>query len=353
MPNITDKVDSLHVIASKQFGGADQFFIRLVRALNQKNHKALAVTRPKTQISQALTLEEQCHVPMQNIWDLWSIWSLRKMAKRLQTPIVQSYMGRATRLTHVPKGAVHVARLGGFYKIKGYFRHAHAWVVPSKGLADYLVQEGLPARNIHLIGNFVDTPRLASCEETAALRQRLALPENAHIIFALGRHVPVKGFDLLLQAFAHLKVFDNLFLVLGGEGPETPKLIKLAKDLSLNGRVIFPGWITDIAPYYALANLFVLSSVREGLGCVLLEAMSYGVPIVATKTAGALELIEHEHNGLLVDRNPNDLADAVKTLVLTPTLAQTLTDHAKNSVAPFSEENIIQRYLELYRTLAS
>jgi glycosyltransferase involved in cell wall biosynthesis len=117
--------------------------------------------------------------------------------------------------------------------------------------------------------------------------------------------------------------------------------------------VIFPGWITDIAPYYALANLFVLSSVREGLGCVLLEAMNYGVPIVATKTAGALELIEHERNGLLVDRNPNDLADAVKTLVLTPTLAQTLTDHAKNSIVPFSEENIVQRYLELYRTLAS
>ena len=353
MSSITNPVDSLHVIASKQFGGADQFFIRLVRALNKNHHKALAITRHKTPIAQALSPDEQYHLPMRNTWDLWSAWSLRQLMKRLQVPIVQSYMGRATRLTRAPKGTIHIARLGGFYKIDGYFRHANAWVVPSTGLADYLLQEGLPARQIYLIGNFVDPPRIVSPEETLWIRQKLGLPKDARVILALGRHVPVKNFDLLLQAFARLNDMDRLFLVLGGEGPEKPKLQALAQDLHLKDRVIFPGWINDPAPYYAIADLFVLSSVREGLGCVLMEAMSYGVPVVATKTAGALELIEHEQTGFLVDHAPEDLTRSMRTILADPELARQQADRARDRIAPFSESSIVQRYLELYQTLVS
>jgi len=141
--------------------------------------------------------------------------------------------------------------------------------------------------------------------------------------------------------------------VLGGEGPETPKLQALAQDLHLKDRVIFPGWINDPAPYYAIADLFVLSSVREGLGCVLMEAMSYGVPVVATKTAGALELIEHEQTGFLVDHAPEDLARSIRTVLEDPKLARKQADRARDRIAPFSESSIVQRYLELYQTLVS
>ena len=83
-------------------------------------------------------------------------------------------MGRASRLTHLPPNgtAVHVARLGGYYKIDGYYRHAHAWIGNTQGICDYLIREGLPASRVFLIGNFVPAAISLSAGDRTALRQR-------------------------------------------------------------------------------------------------------------------------------------------------------------------------------------
>ena len=99
---------------------------------------------------------------------------------------------------------MHVARLGGFYKIDGYYRHAHAWVGNTRAITDYLVAQGLPADRVFHIGNFVPDPRRYSDAERSERRLGLRLPDEAWVLFALGRLIEKKGFQDLLAALARL-----------------------------------------------------------------------------------------------------------------------------------------------------
>jgi hypothetical protein len=141
-------VSSIHVLGSHELGGADWFFVRLVQALQRAGHPTLAVLRPDSPVRQVLSGEvEQRLLPLASKWDVLSRWRLTRLIAQRRPDVVQSYMGRATRLTRLPAGsrALHVARLGGYYRIDGYYRHAHAWVGNTRDICDYLVKQRLPA----------------------------------------------------------------------------------------------------------------------------------------------------------------------------------------------------------------
>lgn len=102
---------SLHIIGSRKGGGAERFFTRLVAGLNQRS-AASAVVQPGSEVAGWLnTSVEQFPLRMRNNWDLLARWQINTLIKRVQPDIVQTYMGRATGLTHVPKraGCVHIA----------------------------------------------------------------------------------------------------------------------------------------------------------------------------------------------------------------------------------------------------
>ena len=166
MTALSDHPASIHVLGGRQFGGADQFYVRLIRALRDAGQEVTAINRVGSPVAQALAHDgvAQVHFPFANGWDAWTAWRLRALIGAREPCVVQTYMGRATRLTRLPatSRAIHIARLGGYYKIDGYYRHAHAWIGNTKALCDYLVQSGLPAERVFLIGNFVPDPVGAS-----------------------------------------------------------------------------------------------------------------------------------------------------------------------------------------------
>jgi glycosyltransferase involved in cell wall biosynthesis len=352
---------SLHILGGRQFGGADQFYVRLVRALHEAGEKVTAVNRRNTPVARELAGDgiEQVHLPMANGWDLWSAWRIRKLVESREPCIVQTYMGRATRLTRLPKRApaVHIARLGGYYKIDGYYRHAHAWIGNTRGICDYLVREGLPADRVFHIGNFVPDAIGLSGEEKARLRQSHGIPDDARVLLALGRLIGKKGFDDLLHALARLPAEAGgrpWIALLLGDGPLAGELRKLASDLGLDGRVRWLGWQNPPDPFYALADAFVCPSREEPLGNVILEAWNYGLPVVSTMTTGALELIEEGVTGLLCPlAEPAALAERIGEVLnseegqrrsLGETGRQVLT-------ARFGRAAILKAYLELYGRL--
>ncbi len=218
-------VSTIHVLGSRELGGADRFFIRLVEALTSAGHPTLAVTRPGSPVARALAPSvEQVHLALGSKWDLLSRWRLTRLIAQRQPDVVQTYMGRATRLTRLPAGsrAALVARLGGYYKIPGYYEHAHAWVGNTRGICDYLKREGLPADHVFYIGNFVPSPRAVAPAELDALRATLALPPGARVLLALGRVIAKKGFADLLDALAQAPDAPGrppVVLVIAGDGP--------------------------------------------------------------------------------------------------------------------------------------
>ena len=353
-------VRSIHVLGSHELGGADRFYIRLIEALTQAGHPCLAVLRPHSPVVPLLPAHiEQVHLPLASKWDLYSRWRLTRLIAAREPDVVQTYMGRATRLTRLPKGsrALHVARLGAYYKIDGYYRHAHAWVGNTRDICDYMVRQGLPAERVFYIGNFVPPPRAVQPAELEALRLRLGLPADAQVVFALGRMVHKKGFDLLLEAFARLPAQLGgrpLKLVIAGDGPEHAALMQLGRGLGLDDRVLWAGWQNDTAPFYGLADVFVCPSRREPLGNVILEAWRHRLPVLSTRNEGASVLIEPGVNGLLAPLNDAaGLAEALSQLLALD--GEQRAQLAEAGLATLQRDHdeaaVLAAYLRLYATL--
>ncbi|WJW75269.1 glycosyltransferase [Thiohalobacter sp. IOR34] len=351
--------DSLHILGSRGGGGAENFFLRLVGALNEAGHRAAAVVPADSQVAARLPAGVPLYpVPMRSVWDLPSRWAIRRLVRRLRPAIVQTYMGRATRLTRLPAGGgtVHLARLGGYYDLKGY-RHAHAWIGNTRGIRDYLIAGGLPAERVFHIGNFIDPPRPVDADELAAWRARLGIPPQARLILGLGRLHPNKGFADLLDAFERLPAEIEgrpLHLLIAGDGPLAGELHAHAGRLGCGPRIHWAGWIDDPSPCFRLAELFVCPSRHEPLGNVILEAWAEGLPVLTTASQGARELVTPGENGLLAGIGDiPGLAAGMQRLLEDAPLAQRLAEAGLSEVRTrHSREAVVGAYLDLYRRLA-
>jgi teichuronic acid biosynthesis glycosyltransferase TuaC len=155
-------------------------------------------------------------------------------------------------------------------------------------------------------------------------------------ILSVGNLIPIKGHELLLRALAVvLPQHPQLSCDIIGDGPERPRLTRLTTELDLAGRVRFLGRQSrkQVAEAMRLSSLFVLPSRYEGLGCVYLEAMSAGKVAIACRGQGIDEIIQHKHNGWLLD--PDDLqglVHALSTLLQNLQLRRQIGEAARNTV---------------------
>ena len=355
-------LESYHVLGSRQFGGADQFYVRLIEALNAAGSTATAIDRVGSPVAEALAERglPQIHLPLANKWDVFTTWRLKRLVARNRPAIVQTYMGRATRLTRLPPDgpAVHVARLGGYYKIRGYYEHAHAWVGNTKGVCDYLIQEGMPPDRVFHIGNFVPEPEPIDEETLQALREQWHLESGDLLIFTLGRFIDIKGFDDLLQAFARLPAESGgrrLILAIAGDGPLREGLHALARDLGVEDRVRWLGWQNNPAAWFRLADLMVCPSRHETLGNVILEAWSHRLPVVTTDTPGAEELVTEGSDALVaLKNNPASLAERLSEAVTASAEQRQTLGAAGRTVLErtHTREAVVKAYLDMYWELS-
>lgn len=351
-------ITSAHVAAGQALGGAELFYVRLVNALQERQGSVLAITSPGGLISQRLRPDvAQLHVPMRGIADFPSRWRIGAIVRENRPDIVQTYMGRATRLTHLDpaRHSIHVARLGGYYDVKGY-RHAHAWVGNTRGICDHLIRSGLPAARIVHIGNFVDIPVADSSEEIADRRRKMDIPEEATVLLAVGRFHPVKGFADLLAAFSLLKETIHgrpLILVIVGDGPLKASLQSHASQLGLDHRIRWAGWQLDPHPYYELADLFICPSRHETLGNVILEAWAHCRPVLSTQTAGAMELAGDERQLWTVPtQDPHAMAEGIRRLLEDESLRAAVAASGRKKIDDhYSQPQIVNAYLDFYQRL--
>jgi len=173
-------------------------------------------------------------------------------------------------------------------------------------------------------------------------------------VLAIGRHVPQKGFDVLLRAMANAVAaadFDH-DLVLAGDGPEHERLRELAAQLGLGTRVTFTGRVDHAKAMrlFAGCSFFVLPSRREPFGIVNLEAMAAGKAVLAARVGGVPEIVSDGVNGVLV--RPDDaetLAAAIRRLASDEALRQRLGEAGRNRAAGFRWPAIAEQYIEVYR----
>ncbi|QIK38749.1 glycosyltransferase [Caldichromatium japonicum] len=351
---------NLQMVASKSLGGAERWFIRFSRALSELDAPAQLAIRKHSALSGMDLGGLVVHrLPYCTTWDPWSRQAVARLIDRVQPAIIQTYMGRATRLTRIVpgKGPVHLARLGGYYAL-GPYRHAHGWIGNTRMLCDWLVQQGLPANRVYHIYNFIDPPAPVAAERIAELREAQGLPDDAWLLICLGRFVPVKGHTHLLAALGLLPesiAGRPLRLLMLGDGPLAPRLKRQADQLGQSQRILWLGWQADPSPYLQMADLVVFPSLEEEtLGNVILESWAWGKPLLTASFRGARELARHSEDAWCVPcADARALAQGIKTLLADPPrMAQIAACGHKRALNEFSRPAIMARYQELYQQLA-
>lgn len=185
-----------------------------------------------------------------------------------------------------------------------------------------------------IIPNGIDARRIAEIVarvDRGAKRASLGIAADAVVIGNVARLADQKGQTYLMRAFTKiLEREPRAHLVLVGWGPEEDALRALAKELRIDHRVAFTGKRLDVGEILATFDVFAFSSVHEGQGIAILEAMAAGVPVVTTDVDGIPDMVKHEVSGLLVPaRDPEAIEAAVMRVLTDEALVKKITSGAK------------------------
>ena len=272
---------------------------------------------------------------------MWPLTFIAPVAARLSR-----FEGRVVVSEHAPQ-SISYAKHGGMHNalmsrsMKVAYRLVSARVAVSSGVAEDLARLASVQRakitvihNPAATGRFY-TPTSVTCPFPAGVRP---------VIMTVGTLKPVKRHDVLIRAFAKLEDPDARLCIVG-DGPERQRLESLTNELGLSGRVLMPGFQSDPGPWYAHADLFVLTSEYEGFGNVLVEALEQGTPVVSTDCPfGPREILENGRFGTLVPVGDVDaLAVAMKVALSSAHDRAALMRRA----ADFSLEKASTAYLDL------
>jgi glycosyltransferase involved in cell wall biosynthesis len=228
-----------------------------------------------------------------------------------------------------------------------------AVIVVSQAGREALLSRGFPADRVSVVPPGRDLDAFLRVADGAVPPATIpGVPPNARVVLTVGRLVPLKGLGDLIDAWklVTLKTSDA-YLVIAGNGELEADLRARAASLGLEQRVIFTGFRTDIPALLARAELFVLSSLWEGLPMAAVEAMAAGRPVVATATGGTAEVVEHGHTGLLVPpRHPHHLAEAIRHVLHDGSLACRLAAEGKQQVRErYTRTALIAATCHVYR----
>lgn len=226
-------------------------------------------------------------------------------------------------------------------------------VAVTRDLVEELREHGLDGIPVTVLPNGVNTGRFSpkSAEEKAALRRQLGWGDGFCLLY-VGRFSPEKQLDRFLEVFAQAlrEARAQASWALVGTGPQEERLKGIAQSPGLKETVRFYAPVTEVERFYAAADAFVLPSVSEGLSNALLEAMSSGLAVLASRVGGTREAVQDGVSGLLFD--PGDgaaMKAALLRLLSEPGLSQALGRRAREeALARFDLSSVAKRYLQLY-----
>lgn len=317
----------INLMLGKHRGGLEQAALDYAQALAQAGIPALSVIAPGAWVEAPMVAAGVAHESLRTHgrFDLFAAHRLRTLARRSAATAVICHGNRALSLAlraFSAAGAPKVIAVAHNYKTKR-FRKADACFAITEHLAQHLQMAG--AKNIHRMPNMVRiTP--------PTLRPAFRLTP---VVGSMGRFVTKKGFQHFIEALSLLRARGIAFTaLLGGDGEDAAHIDALIARYRLEGYVNRIGWVQNKAEFFESLDIFVLPSLHEPFGIVLIEAMNHGAPVISTDAEGPREIIHPGVDGLLVPKaNPEALADALAALLADPARAAALGEAGRRLVA--------------------
>ena len=219
-----------------------------------------------------------------------------------------------------------------------------------------LADAPIPASKTTVIYNGIDVGAFAPGLDRAA-RAELGVPDDAFLVGAVGNVRTAKAYEVLLRAIAQLAArAPHVHAAIVGdlEDAETARLLALRAELGLEHRVRFLGFRSDVPRLLRAFDAYALTSSSEGFSIALVQAMAAGRPVVATRSGGPVEILDHGRTGVLVGCNaPAEVAAALQGFIDAPEAAAALGQAARTAAAErFSVDATVRTYESLYESLA-
>lgn len=368
-------INVLQVIAPISFGGAENVLLSINRLMDKSRFSPifsvfLNPRRGENELHERLKALK-CDVsiiPMNRKNQINNIFALIKIIRKKNIHVVHTHSYRSDIIGLIASIIVKkpiVTTVHGWtsenrkvmvyeYLQKKIMRYFDIVIPVSQQINDVLIQERVKRSRLRKIGNIIDFQGLSVDNDLSDLKRQYNIHGKTPVIGVIGRLRREKGHIILLRAIALLKKdYPNIKVLVIGEGDQEPDLRRFVNAEGMENIVCFCGFQKNVCRFYPLFDLFVLPSFTEGTPLVLLEAMYFKKPIIASRTGGIIDLIEHGFNGELVPPNePAPLAESISRLLGDKSYAGKMGESGhKYLLKNFSPERWIREIEDVYQSV--
>lgn len=346
-----------HIITTLVYGGAEKLLVNFTKVHAETNYEIeIVYFKEEPNLKQFLHPSiKLIHIPLK--WDI--LLKLRQYLKKSNPDIVHTHLGHADFIGLLASTGLKCAKFCTMHNIWFkwnkkdsiiffFYKIWFAYIAPeckvisiSKSVYNHVNNTlKVKQRNSFLIYNGI--PLSAKEYNRNKEREKYSISSDSFLILFVGRLRIQKSVETLIQAFANIKQNEKYHLIIVGDGELRSKLELLSVSLKINKRVQFVGTTPEPEKFFAMADLFVLPSIFEGLGLVILEAFRSSLPVIASNIEGPKELIKNNFNGLLFEPgNHQQLSSLIESIYSDESLRNNLS---KNGYTTFQNNFEINNY---------
>jgi L-malate glycosyltransferase len=360
---------SLHIDTAVSWRGGQNQVLVTVLGMRAAGHRAMLVAHPNGELRNraAEGLELLALAPSTEM-DLSAAWRLSRAIKQLRPDVVHAHdphgvamAALALSMSTQPKRAPLVASRRVDFRLKQNalsrwkYDQVDCFICASEAIRKMLVADGVAPLRVVTVHEGIDLEHVAAAP-VAPLHEELWLPHGSPVVGNIAALVPHKGHRHLIEAAALvMRDVPDARFVIAGDGELRPNLEHQVKHLGLDKHVFLTGFRADVLSLLKAFDIFAMSSVTEGLGTSLLDAMACAKPIVATTAGGIPEVVQDGGTGLLVPtRDHQAMAAAIVRLLKDVALRRRMGEAGLALVtAKFSAERMVQETLGVYERVAA
>jgi L-malate glycosyltransferase len=358
---------SLHIDTARTWRGGQNQVLLTVAGLCAAGHRAALAAHPDGELRRRAG-EGMELIPLAPAteFDLSAAWRLSRVIRRLAPDIVHAHdphgvamAALAQSLGSSPTPPLVASRRVDFHLNENSFsrwkhRQVDCYIAASEAIRQMLVADGIPAERTVTIHEAIDIEHVAAAPPVN-VHEVFWLPRGAPVVGNVAALVPHKGQRYLIEAARLvLREMPDVRFVILGEGELRGQLEQLVRDRHLEKHVLLPGFRSDVLGCLKGFDLFAFSSVTEGLGTSLLDAMACSRAVVATTAGGIPEVVQHGETGLLVpSRDSAAMAHAILELLADPDARRRMGEAGLNRVqARFAVERMVDETAAVYAHVA-
>jgi glycosyltransferase involved in cell wall biosynthesis len=355
---------SLHIDTARTWRGGQNQVLVTVLGLRAAGHRTMLVAHADGELRRrAAEGLELLPITPRTEMDLSAAWKLSRAIKSLRPDVIHAHDPHGAAMAALglsmstePRRARLIASRRVDFRLKGSalsrwkYDQVDCFICASEAIRQILLTDGIAESRTATVHEGIDLGHVAAAP-VARLHEELWLPHGSPVVGNVAALVPHKGQRHLVEAAALVvrQVPDARF-VIAGEGELRETLEHQIRHLGLEKHVLLAGFRPDILSVHKAFDIFVMSSITEGLGTSLLDAMACGKPVVATIAGGIPEVVRHGETGLLVPPRDHDaMAEAIVRLLQDAELRRRMGDNGLSLVhAKFSAERMVEETLRVY-----